>query len=147
MAEKNPKKIGNIPMNWFKLVFKITGCGNCFENNLRFLPITGFSDQLLKPVSNPNWLRSPFDQERAKQSIHRYLLRISLKSCNNVSKKGLIMSQMANIVTTLAHAHLFVICILLFTASMITLFTISGIEYDVIGFLCSVLWFLGSTLG
>ena len=51
---KKPEKIGTISINWFQTVFKITGCANCFENNLRLLPITGFSDDLVKPVPNPN---------------------------------------------------------------------------------------------
>ena len=41
---REPKKFGTIPINWFKLVFKITGCADCFEKNLRLLLITGFSD-------------------------------------------------------------------------------------------------------
>ena len=38
------ENFGTIPINWFKSVFKITGCANCFENSLQLLPITGFSD-------------------------------------------------------------------------------------------------------
>ena len=40
-------KIGyfeTILIHWFKSVFKITGCADCFENKLRLLPITGFSE-------------------------------------------------------------------------------------------------------
>ena len=50
---KEPKKFGTIPINWFKSVFKITGCADGFEKNLRLLPITSFSDSLVKPVPNP----------------------------------------------------------------------------------------------
>ena len=53
-CRKEPDKFATIPINWFQSVFKITGCANYFENNLRFLPITGFSDQSVKPVPNPS---------------------------------------------------------------------------------------------
>ena len=51
---KEPKKLGTIPINWFQSVFKITSCADGFEKNLRLLPITGFSDQLVKLVPDPS---------------------------------------------------------------------------------------------
>ena len=51
---KEPEKLGTNSINWFESFFKITGCADCFEKNVRLLPITGFSDKLVKPVPNPN---------------------------------------------------------------------------------------------